>query len=171
MKRKAKAAKKRKDAGKGKDMAQELEELRQLETPALVARYEELFGKPPRTKHRAWLFKRCVWKLQERRFGGLSVATRRRLDELMAEIDFPLPDDRRTVTGSVGRGRKPGEPPVGTILTREWRGTEVRVTVVEGGYEHAGVVHRSLSAAVKAITGSHWNGKLFFGLTQRRAKE
>jgi hypothetical protein len=43
---------------------------------------------------------------------------------------------------------------------------EHRVTVLPNGFEHEGVVYRSLSAAAHAITGSHWNGFLFFGLTK-----
>ena len=35
-------------------------------------------------------------------------------------------------------------------------------------FEYAGVLYKSLSACVKAITGANWNGKLFFGLTTRR---
>ena len=33
------------------------------------------------------------------------------------------------------------------------------------GFEYDGEVYRSLSAVAKAVTGSHWNGHLFFGLT------
>jgi hypothetical protein len=40
--------------------------------------------------------------------------------------------------------------------------------VVEDGFEYDGKVHKSLSAVAKAITGAHWNGRLFFGLTARQ---
>ena len=43
------------------------------------------------------------------------------------------------------------------------------VTVVAGGYEHEGVRYRSLSALANALTGSHLNGRHFFGLTKRKA--
>ncbi len=67
-----------------------------------------------------------------------------------------------------GRVTRPGDPPLGTTLTRVWKGHEVRATAVEGGWEHDDVVYRSLSAVAKAVTGSHWNGRLFFGLKSRR---
>lgn len=54
------------------------------------------------------------------------------------------------------------------MLTREDRGQTLQVEVRENGVEWNGTVYSSLSAAAKAITGSAWNGKLFFGLTQRR---
>jgi hypothetical protein len=31
-----------------------------------------------------------------------------------------------------------------------------------------GQAYRSLSAVAKAVTGSHWNGHLFFGLTTHK---
>ena len=63
---------------------------------------------------------------------------------------------------------KPGDQPVGTTLTRVWRGNEIRTTRVEGGWEYDGVMYRSLSAVAKAVTNSHWNGRLFFGVTKRK---
>ena len=148
-------------------IAKEIAELRAMPVPELVERYRELFGKPPRVKHREWLWRRIAWKVQERRFGGLSDLARRRLDELIAELDLPLVDER-TVRAKVNGRERPGEPPVGTTLVRRWRGIEVRTTRVEGGWECDGVVHRSLSAAAKAVTGTHWNGRLFFGVTKRK---
>lgn len=35
------------------------------------------------------------------------------------------------------------------------------------GFEHEGKIYRSLSAVATAITGSHWNGFLFFGLIRK----
>ena len=35
--------------------------------------------------------------------------------------------------------------------------------VLDGGYAWNGSVYRSLSQAAKAITGTNWNGHLFFG--------
>jgi len=151
-------------------MADELQELREVGVPALVARYREQFGKEPRSKHRVWLIKRLAWRIQERRLGGLSEVARRRLEELISEIDWPGEPSSRTVGGHLSPSRKPGDPPIGTALVREWRGQQVRVSVVADGYEHDGVVHASLSAAAKAITGTHWNGRLFFGLCGRRKK-
>ncbi len=150
-----------------KSIAAEITELRAMSVAELVERYATAYGKPPRVKNRAWLWRRCAWKLQERRYGGLSGAAKRRLDELIAELDLPL--NGRTVRARVGRTRHPDDPPIGTTLSRVWKGTEIRATAVEGGWEYEGVVYRSLSAAVKAITGSHASGPAWFGLTKRKA--
>jgi hypothetical protein len=55
----------------------------------------------------------------------------------------------------------------GTILTREYRGEVHQVTVLDRGFEYRGTVHRSLSGIARAITGTQWNGNLFFGLRKR----
>ncbi len=93
-----------------------------------------------------------------------------RLEELIAEIDLPIGERKRSVTGALRGPTRAAEHKVGTVFARTWRGRDVRAVAVEGGFECAGVVYRSLSAAAKAVTGSHWNGKLFFGLTTRRKK-
>ena len=134
---------------------------------ALAVRYEALYGRPPRVKQREFLWKRCAWKLQEQRLGGLSTVALRKLDELIAEIRLPDEDQLRTVTG---RLTKKGAPVSGSTITREWRGRTLVVHVVEDGFEHEGVRYGSLSAVAFAITGTKWNGKLFFGLTERKRK-
>jgi hypothetical protein len=55
-------------------------------------------------------------------------------------------------------------PVVGTQLIREWRGIEHRVTVLADGFEWEGRRYKSLSAVTRAITGTRWNGPVFFGL-------
>lgn len=151
-----------------KTITEEIAELRALDVAALVTRYEELFGRPPRVKNKAFLWKRCAWKVQEKRFGGLSTAAQRRLEELIAEIDLPFAEQARTVTGRLARPAKT-EPATGTVITREWRGQRIEVRVLERGVEYEGVPYRSLSAVAATITGTHWNGPAFFGLRSRRS--
>ena len=44
--------------------------------------------------------------------------------------------------------------------------------VLQNDFEYKGKRHRSLSAIAREITGTSWNGFLFFGLVQRgSAKE
>jgi hypothetical protein len=56
-------------------------------------------------------------------------------------------------------------PLPGTVLMREYKGETVQVTVLPTGFDYEGEVYPSLSAAAKAITGSHTSGFLFFRLT------
>ena len=53
----------------------------------------------------------------------------------------------------------------GTRLCRVWQGVEHTVTVLHGGgFDWEGRRYASLSAVARAITGTRWNGPLFFGL-------
>ncbi len=151
-------------------IAKEIMELRELEVAELALRYEEVFGKSPRIKRREWLWRRIGWKIQENHFGGLSVVAKQRLEELISEIDLQLGESQSTVSRGFRKSRKPGEPAIGTTLLREWRGRQIEVRVVEEGYEFEHVLFRSLSALAKAVTGTHWNGRLFFGLTKRKRR-
>jgi hypothetical protein len=144
-----------------KPVSEEIAVLRTLAVPELVTRYLAVFGKPPRVKHREWLWRRIAWKIQEQRFGGLSVVAKRRLDELICELEIPL--------AGVRRAKRPS-PSLGTTVARVWKNREIRATSVEGGWEHEGVVYGSLTAIAEHVTGSHWNGRAFFGLAKRRAK-
>lgn len=149
-----------------KPIAEEIAALQMLNVAELIERYAVAFGRLPRVKHREWMWRRIAWKLQEQRLGGLTVTAKRRLDELISELDLPLKSER-VVRGQVARpaGKAPA---LGTSVARIWKNQEIRATAVEGGWEHAGVVHKSLSGLVKAVTGAHWNGRRFFGLTKHR---
>ena len=52
-------------------------------------------------------------------------------------------------------------------LIREYRGVEHTVTVLADGYEWQGRPYRSLSAIARAITGTRWNGLVFFGIKRQ----
>lgn len=141
-------------------LAAEIERLPELPVEDLVDRYHELYGHGPPMHRRKWLVKRVAWKMQERELGGLSGAAQRRLEQLIGEVVASLPKSQGARTPT----RRDG---VGTTLVREYKGRQVRVTIREDGYEHEGRLYRSLTAVAKAVTGTHWNGRLFFGLTER----
>ena len=58
-----------------------------------------------------------------------------------------------------------------TTLLREWGEREHRVTVTaEGLFEYQGRNFKSLTAVARHITGAHWSGPLFFGLSKGGAR-
>jgi len=61
-------------------------------------------------------------------------------------------------------------PITGTRLLREWQGVEHVVTVTADGFEWQGRPYKSLSAIARAITGTRWNGWVFFGLKNHRGR-
>ena len=109
---------------------------------------------PPPIYNKRSLINKLAYRMQEVEYGGLKQST---IDTL--------------VEYAQGIRKRPKEqqykPIVGTILIREYQGTEYRVTVLERGYEFEGHPYKTLSAVAKAITGSNWNGNEFFGLKKR----
>jgi len=138
-------------------IADELADLRALDAHALTERYVALFDRPPRSRHREWLFRKCAYRMQENRFGGLSVTAKARLAELVAEIEIPT---------APPTNHNPDGLTIGTVIVRDWRGRELRLAVVDDGYSFEGKVYGSLSAAAKAATGAHWNGRAFWGVAR-----
>ncbi|MEM9469796.1 MAG: DUF2924 domain-containing protein, partial [Pseudomonadota bacterium] len=52
----------------------------------------------------------------------------------------------------------------GTKLVRNWKGKHHSVLVKTDGFEYQNTIYTSLSQIANDITGSRWNGYLFFGL-------
>ncbi len=122
-------------------------------TPELKQMWRDLFDNEPPAFSRSYLISRLAYRIQELAYGGLKPATRAKLDALADAID------PKTV-----RKRVVDRPVAGTQLIREWRGVENTVTVLADGFEWEGRRYKSLSAVARAITGTRWNGPLFFGL-------
>lgn len=68
------------------------------------------------------------------------------------------------------RARDPRLPRPGTVLTRTFNGKEIKVEVLDAGFRYDGKTWRSLSAIAKTVSGTSWNGFLFFNLQERAAK-
>ena len=67
--------------------------------------------------------------------------------------------------------RDPRLPEPGTVITRVYKATEHRVTVQHDGFQYGDQRYRSLSKIARQITGTHWNGYLFFGLMSSTSQE
>ncbi len=134
--------------------------LKAMKTPELKAQWRELFDSEPPPFNRRYLESRLAYRIQELAYGGLKRETVKRLERLGEELDG---GDR-----SKSRIRADLKPIAGTRLIREWQGVEHVVTVTADGYEWQGRPYKSLSSVARAITGTRWNGWVFFGLKNRR---
>ena len=56
------------------------------------------------------------------------------------------------------------------VLVNNAGGVSDKRTVTADGFEWQGRPYRSLSAIARAITGTRWNGPLFFGLANHRRR-
>jgi len=149
-----------------------LKALKEMTVTDLRARYAEVFGEPTRSFNKVHLVKRIIWRMQADAEGGLSERARRRAMELANDADLRLGPPRQPAvttepTTSPFRVRPDDRLPMpGTLLKRDYKGQTLHVRVLQNGFEFEGEVYRSLSAIARKITGNHWNGYLFFGLTQ-----
>jgi Protein of unknown function (DUF2924) len=111
---------------------------------------------PPPGLSRDLLIRGLVHQLQELTYGAVSLALRRRLRTLSAEFEKGAScSDSRIVLRT------------GATLLRQWRGRARTVLVRENGFEYEGQHYRSLTVIAEKITGTHWSGPRFFGLTRR----
>lgn len=56
---------------------------------------------------------------------------------------------------------------LGTQLMRSWKGEKHTVLVKADGFDFNGRLYTSLSQIANDITGTRWNGHLFFGLKKK----
>ena len=127
----------------------------------LKEQWRNLFGTEPPPYNRRFLERRIAYRIQELAYGGLKPETIARLEALGEQIDGSNITLRRI--------RQDQRPIAGTRLLREYQGVEHVVTVTRDGYEYQGRPYQSLSAIARAITGTRWNGWMFFGLRKAGA--
>ena len=137
-----------------------LAEIRTMDILALKAMWRELFAAEPPPYNRKFLESRLAYRVQELAYGGLKPETLKRLAALAEELE----------PRSGSRSSANHRPIAGTRLMREWQGVEHCATVLADGYEYDGRPYRSLSAIARAITGTRWNGLVFFGLKSQRGR-
>ena len=163
------------------DIPRQLAALREMTVGQLRERYRDVFGEPTRSRNKDFLRKKVAWRIQELAEGGLSDHARARIEELAAHVPVRWRSsgngahEHGTTTESAAvavlpAARDPRLPEAGTVITREHGGVEHRVTVLEDGFEYAGQRFESLSKVARAISGTNWNGYLFFSLQRRTRK-
>lgn len=134
----------------------ELEALPNLTVLELMAKWRRLMNTEPPVKNRGFLESRLAFRIQTLAFGGLKPETKKRLRRLVEHEVSGAPISPQ--------GDKPA---TGAVLVREHNGTEHRVKVLQEGFEYDDRKYRSLSAIAKQITGTNWNGPVFFGLRRK----
>lgn len=137
-------------------VAAQVAALPHLPMPELWTLWDRYFPRRPDHPNRTHVESRIAYKLQEEAFGGLNPETKKRLEAIGA---------KHSKIKLRARPREFAFAP-GTILLREWGEREHQVTVnAAGQFEYEGNTFRSLTAVARHITGAHWSGPLFFGLT------
>lgn len=127
-----------------------LAELETADRTDLINAWVRIFAKPvPKGLSRTLLRRFLATEMQTRASVGLSASVKRALAQ-------PPDQPPRATHGALRPGGR---------LLREWNGTTHVVDVTDEGFLWHGKTHRSLSAIAREITGAHWSGPRFFGLT------
>jgi len=141
------------------DIAAELKRLEALTNFELRGEWRRLHHmQRPKSLSRDLLLRGITYKLQERVFGGLSKSVLRKIS--VAEAEKPSAESRRASPRTVVK--------LGTRLVREWSGQTHTVLVHADGVEWRGKRYKSLSVVAREITGAHWSGPRFFGVTAKK---
>jgi Protein of unknown function (DUF2924) len=111
---------------------------------------------PPLGLSRDLIIRGLADKLQHHARGRPSRALQRRL---------------RILAGEFEKGARSFDPgrvlKTGATLVRQWRGRTHTVLVRDEGLEYEGRRYRSLTVIAEQITGAHWSGPRFFGVSKR----
>jgi Protein of unknown function (DUF2924) len=157
------------------DVYGKIQQLSRLNVAALRIKYREVFGADVKVLHKQFLIRRIAWQLQARVQGELSERARLRIAEIPDEAE--LNGSAKAVVGPgspfratrlTDAARDPRLPPAGTLLRRRYQGREIVVKVLPDAFECDSKRYQSLSALARELTGTRWNGLVFFGLAERR---
>lgn len=161
-------------------MQKEIDALSRMTVGQLHQKYTEVFGEESRSNHKQFLFRRIAWRIQALAEGGLSERARRRALEIANDADLriraprtmfgqdPTLNPKLSATRKVAGDLDSRLPPHGCFLEREYKGRRIIVKVLVDGFEFGGRAYRSLSAIAREVTGTKWNGFLFFNCATTR---
>lgn len=131
-----------------------MDNLKTLTTKKLQVRWQEIFKmSAPKGYTKSFLVKEIEWHYK---YGKLSDELQKRVDKLAGHYSETKTIDTKKV--------RKFEVTVGTKFIREFKGEKYEVIAVDGGFSFNGKLYKTLSAVANVITGTHWNGKKFFGL-------
>ena len=116
------------------------------------------WGREPHSRiGRTMLLKSLEYKMLEQENGTFIPEQRERLEQLIKVYKRnPNYFDKNIPV------LKPG-----TRLVRHWNGKRYSVLVQNAGYEYKSKTYSSLSQVAFEITGTRWNGWVFFGLKKK----
>jgi hypothetical protein len=139
----------------------QLAALQNMSTEELKEKWRDLYGSEPPDYRKPMLLRKLAYRIQELYYGGIPKAVKKQLTQI-ARNDPALCQKGKTSSKS---NILPG-----TRFIRIWKGKHHEVTALEDGFEYKGRKFRSLSAVAKQITGTKWNGFIFFGVRKKQSQ-
>ena len=136
-----------------------------LSLEQLQEKWLDLFGCDAPGYKKQFIIKRLAYRIQELFYGGLSEQAKNCLKEVAAK------DPLANVSSTVPIERKNNDSILpGTRFVRIWNDRRHEVITTENGFEYDNRFFKSLSAIAREITGTRWNGRLFFGLSGKKQR-
>ena len=131
-----------------------MDNLKSLTTKELQSKWQEIFKTPaPKGYTKSYLIKELDWYYQYNKLPS----------KLQNQINNLVNNYEKTKNINIKKLKK-FEVTIGTKFIREFKGEKYEVMAVEGGFNFKGKIYKTLSAVANVITGTHWNGKKFFGV-------
>lgn len=165
-----------------KPIRNQIDELAAMSVAELEQQHQKLFGEEPVSAHRQFLFRKIAWRLQADREGGLPEPVRELARAIAKDVPlrnrvisnagklragFPI---EQSATTTITPGHDSRLPMPGGLIVKKFKDQTIVVKVVDDGFEYDDRRYSSLSAIAQEITGTKWNGFLFFGLTKENTR-
>lgn len=165
-----------------KGLRDQIDELSAMSVAELQQEHLKLFGEESASAHRQFLFRKIAWRLQADQDGGLPEPVR----EIARAIAKDAPLRNRVISNAAKRrsgfpieqsatctiapGHDSRLPMPGGLIVKQLKDQTIVVKVLDDGFEYSDRRYNSLSAIAQEITGTKWNGFLFFGLTKENTR-
>lgn len=131
-----------------------MNDLKILTLKELHIKWQEIFKtSAPKGYTKSYLIKEFNWYYQYNKLPS----------KLQNQINSLVENYKKTKTVNVKKIKK-FDVTIGTKFIREFKGEKYEIVAVNGGFKFNDKLYKTLSAVANVITGTHWNGKKFFGV-------
>jgi hypothetical protein len=134
-------------------MREAIEDVEAMSYAELKVKFHSFFGETVCPLNARTLKNRLIYKIQEMYIGGISTEDLQLLSDITKHKEL-MPESETAIASTAV-----------VHYVREWKGKRYDVIEISDScYELEGKQYKSLSAVARAITGTRWNGKIFFGV-------
>ena len=135
-------------------MKDQIDSLKLLSKKELEIKYFKVFGySAPEGYTKSYMIKEIAW---QEKYNKLPADVQSKINNLVNEYE-------KTKSVNIKKVKK-FEVTNGTKFIREYKGEKYEVVAIENGFKYKDKTYKTLSAVANIITGTHWNGKKFFGV-------
>ncbi|GHT94372.1 hypothetical protein FACS1894122_10930 [Alphaproteobacteria bacterium] len=132
------------------DIVKRVLRLKTMSLSELNDLWHGLYEHKPISATKMYMIPQLAYRIQELAYGAENEATQQKIQQ---------------ITHDISRGKKKSyKPLLGTKIVKEYKDRLHEIFVVNEGFSYNGRIYNSLSAIAQQITGTKWNGLVFFGV-------